>query len=85
MTASVSSPWLEMQDALKSLRQTTYVLSGFLGFLLLVLGLTWMRGALELSLVFVIVLGLFLTVIIVDLRQFCEAMAERIRQLSEHV
>jgi len=85
MTASVSSPWLEMQNALRSLRRTTYVLSGFLVFALVVLGLMSIRGTLEVSLVFVIGLGPFITVILADLRQFCEGVMERIRQLSEKV
>ena len=85
MTARVSSPWLEMQAALASLRRITYVLSGFIGFSLVILALIGLQGVLDLSLLFVISLGLLLAVTIVELRRFCAAVTERIRQLSEQV
>ena len=81
---SMRSPWLEMQDALRSLRRTTYALSGFLVVVLSVLGFRAATlAAFEVSLVFVVGLGMFLAVVLVDLRQFCEGATERIRQLGD--
>lgn len=71
-----------MQDAMRSMRWMTYALSGFLGFLLLVLVIQLSIGRLDLSVLLLTVLVGFLGVILVDVRRFCEATTDRIRQIS---
>ncbi len=81
---ATDSPWLEMQDAVRSLQKTKVPLAVFVALMWVVTAILLAQSRpIDMGVFFLAILGGFVAVVLHDVHQFCLGTMERVRQLGE--